>query len=69
MITLDSFKNFLKDRNFILLLSLFLGLSLNQLAQWTEKILIIILIFIMTISMTNISKEIFLIIRDGLNQC
>ncbi|TFF91825.1 hypothetical protein EU546_08140 [Candidatus Thorarchaeota archaeon] len=50
--------NLLRDRNFILLLSLVLGLSLHQGAKWTDGLLLPVLIFVMTISMTNISRAI-----------
>ena len=52
-------KGLLTDRNFILILSLVLGLTLHQGARYTEKILLLILIFVMTISMTSISASIF----------
>jgi len=48
----------LRDRNFILILSLVLGLSLHQLARYTERVLLPILIFVMTISMTSVTKKI-----------
>lgn len=52
-------KNLLRDRNFILILSLVFGLLLPQVAKWTERFLLLILIFVMTISMTSISGAIF----------
>ena len=60
-------KELLRNRNFILLLSLILGLTLTQGAKWTQGILIPVLIFVMTISMTNITPAIFQDSRKWLN--
>ena len=59
MIKLYQLKRLLKDRNFILILSLILGLMFPQAAKWTERLFLPILMFVMTISMTNISGSIF----------
>lgn len=55
---LSSLIRLLRDRNFILILSLILGISLYHAARYTSSIFLPILIFVMTISMTNITKDI-----------
>lgn len=55
---LGRIKNLLRDRNFILILSLVFGLSFPQLARYTERVLLLLLMFVMMISMTGITEKI-----------
>ncbi len=48
-----------RNRNFILLLSFFLGLTLYQGARWTSRFFVPLIIFVMTLSMTSITGKIF----------
>ena len=58
-IRLEGIVKLLRNRNFILLLSFFLGLTLNQGAIWASKFFVPLLIFVMTLSMTSITGSIF----------
>lgn len=58
-ITLDRLIKLLRNRNFILLLSFFLGLTLHQGARWTSRFFVPLIVFVMTLSMTSITGEIF----------
>jgi len=49
----------LKNRNFILLLALVLGLLFGQGAQWTEKLVLPALAFVMMLSTTSITGSLF----------
>ncbi len=47
----------LRDRNFILILAFVLGLFVGQAALWVQKLILPALIFIMTLSISNISSR------------
>jgi BASS family bile acid:Na+ symporter len=49
----------LRDRNFILSLALILGFLLGQFAQYTEKIVLPTLIFVMMLSTTGVEGDLF----------
>jgi BASS family bile acid:Na+ symporter len=52
-------KRLLRNRNFILILSLILGLTLHQGAKFTERLVLPTLVFIMMLSMTSITGALF----------
>jgi BASS family bile acid:Na+ symporter len=60
---LSSFKlkliSVLRNRNFILVLALLLGFLLGQGSNWTEKLVLPVLAFVMMISMTSITGSLF----------
>jgi BASS family bile acid:Na+ symporter len=49
----------LKDRNFILSLALTLGFLMSQGVQWTEKLVLPALAFVMMLSMSSIKESLF----------
>ena len=49
----------LRDRNFILSLALILGFLVGQGAQWTEKLVLPALAFVMMLSMTSVTGSLF----------
>ena len=62
--SLDHLKSFLRNRNFILILSIILGLLWGKGAQWTEGVTLPALAIVMTISTMNVSRSVFRSFRD-----
>jgi bile acid:Na+ symporter, BASS family len=56
---MQQIKNLLRNRNFILILSIILGITYPNQANITSRLLVPTLILIMTISMTSITPRIF----------
>jgi len=61
---LNHLKSFLRNRNFILILSIILGLLWGKGAQWTEGVTLPALAIVMTISTMNVSRSVFRSFRD-----
>lgn len=57
-------KNILQNRNFILILSLILGLLWGKGAQWTEGVTLPALAIVMTISTMSVPRSVFRSFRD-----
>ncbi|MDI6756254.1 MAG: bile acid:sodium symporter [Thermodesulfobacteriota bacterium] len=57
---MKSIKNLLRNRDFILLLALALGLTLGQGARWTERAVVPALAVVMVLSTMGVSGSIFL---------
>lgn len=53
-------KNFLRNRDFILLLAISLGLTLGQGARWTERLVVPALAVVLTLSTMGVPGSIFL---------
>jgi len=62
--SLNHLKSFLRNRNFILILSIILGLLWGKGAQWTEGVTLPALAIVMTISTMNVSRSVFRSFRD-----
>jgi BASS family bile acid:Na+ symporter len=61
---LNNLKSFLQNRNFILILSLILGLLWGKGAQWTEGVTLPALAIVMTISTMSVPRSVFRSFRD-----
>jgi BASS family bile acid:Na+ symporter len=62
--SLNHLTSFLRNRNFILILSIILGLLWGKGAQWTEGVTLPALAIVMTISTMNVSRGVFRSFRD-----
>lgn len=63
-LSLNNLKSFLQNRNFILILSLILGLLWGKAAQWTEGVTLPALAIVMTISTMSVPRSVFRSFRD-----